>query len=183
MHLLVEQVGTYYYTGLARLGAVTLPNDPATVYWFHVDPKLTWPIWRRLGGYDGWRVTINGEDLNIVNEQGLYALLNRVSSLSQILVVATRYEEDSFALFINGECGVVNYTSPSGELFASSEENFSGDPFDEIDFHFPASQSLEFSKALVISRTRALQEFASHIRHGHPANLKRWAPPSLEQGY
>jgi hypothetical protein len=183
VHLLIDEGRCYYYAGVASLGAVTLPDDPATIYWFRVDPKLDRATWQRLGGYGGWRVIINdSEDVNILNHQDLLAFLCRVSSRPRLFVEATRYEEDSFKLFVNDQLAVVDYKSPSGELFVSSNASYSGDPFGEIEFSFPVVGSFEFLKALVIPREHALDSFASHIQHGQPVGLKPWAPPTQGQG-
>jgi hypothetical protein len=97
-------------------------------------------------------------------------------------VEATRYEEDSLTVFVNGELAVIDYRSPTGEVFTSSHHGPPLEPFEEVVFTVPGAAAFEFSKALVIHRREALEILASHIRDGHPVNLKPWLPPGRRPG-
>lgn len=178
VHLFVQRREGCFYCGVVSLGAVLMPAGPTTTFRFHLESKLDRANWLQLGGYDKWWVTINeAEDFNILDEDALCALLHHVGSLPGFIAETTRYEGDNLTVSVSGEQAVVNYKTAAGELFSSFNDSFSGDPFEEVVFCFGENWREEFSKALVIPKSRAIDIFLSHIRCGHPEGLRPWSPP------
>ena len=147
MFFATDEAGAFLYVGAGWLVSYGFSGS-ASLGEAHVDlhHKLPEDIWLRFGGYEGWSLTVDGEERRGLPADDVLELVTAAVAKGTGELWLTRYEEDSLSLLVEPRRAFVMYLAFDGDSGVTARDprmagspgkasfTLSNGPVDEFDY-------------------------------------------------
>ena len=171
-----ERWSEFIYLGRASVAGYGLSNAASLGKAdLHLHRKLPRDVWLRVGGDEGWSLTIDDEERRGLSEDDVVELATAAVVKGTGELWLSRYEEDSLTLLIEPTRTFVMYLAFPGDSGVSARDPAVTGSLDTAAFTLSNGQVDEFPYEGTVPTDNALSVVEHFVRTGELATSVAWA--------
>lgn len=163
---------SFLYLGQIDLWGSTRGPDLLQVVHWTIAPKLPRHIWRQLGAFQHWHMTINGRVVPLDNHAHIADIVAEDWKGEVVEIYLTRYEEDQLHLVANRSKAFLWYNDRIRSIALKSRTtDYSVDPKEIAYFNGYFNHDWDVPAWIVIPKLDALEMLIAYFLTGTPDGI------------
>jgi hypothetical protein len=140
---------------------------------FSLVPKLPHDLWRQVGLFTDWLLTVNGVSTCVDSESSFYRAIGEAKKSDALELVLTRYEEDHLMLLASGDTAVAYYSAKTIGKVTKSQKRIveSKEP---LSFLLSNGELMYEAPDHIIRKEQAFQVLEAFYQSGKLPDLFAW---------